>query len=146
VNPGRDKRSGVRIVSSSKEYRKYADECLGWARTARSDRERAIFLQMAQTWLEAIVRLEARQSHRINQPCNDDYRLQRRRDSVKARRPASRGETTIAKSAHVVPSPCASATAPTTMPSEINATTKNQNTELSRARSRPLANVITVPR
>jgi hypothetical protein len=58
-------------VSSSKEYREYADECLGWARTARSDRERAIFLQMAQTWLEAVVRLEARQSHRINQRGND---------------------------------------------------------------------------
>jgi hypothetical protein len=32
---------------SAKEYRDNAVECMGWARTARSDRERAIFLQMA---------------------------------------------------------------------------------------------------
>ena len=41
------------IVSSSKQYREFADECLDWARTARSDRERRIFLQMAETWLQA---------------------------------------------------------------------------------------------
>jgi hypothetical protein len=41
------------VVSSSKQYREFADECLGWARTARSDRERRIFLQMAETWLQA---------------------------------------------------------------------------------------------
>jgi hypothetical protein len=49
---------GVRTVSSSKVFREYSEECLGWARTARSDRERGIFLQMAQTWLEAAIRLE----------------------------------------------------------------------------------------
>jgi hypothetical protein len=36
-------------VPTSKEYREYADECLGWAKTAKSDREREIFLNMAQT-------------------------------------------------------------------------------------------------
>lgn len=41
-----------RIVTTPKEYREYADECLGWAKTAKSDREREIFLQMAQTWLK----------------------------------------------------------------------------------------------
>jgi hypothetical protein len=40
-------------VTKPKEYREYADECFGWAKTAKSDRERDIFLQMAQTWLEA---------------------------------------------------------------------------------------------
>jgi hypothetical protein len=43
---------GGRVILS-KEYREYADECLGWAKTARSDRERRIFLQMAETWLLA---------------------------------------------------------------------------------------------
>ena len=33
-------------MSSAEEYREFAEECLGWARTARSDRERRIFLQM----------------------------------------------------------------------------------------------------
>jgi hypothetical protein len=47
-------------MSSSDEYREFADECMGWAKTARSDKERAIFLQMAGTWLEAAVALERR--------------------------------------------------------------------------------------
>jgi hypothetical protein len=41
-----------RVVSAT-EFRENADECMDWARTARSDRERAIFLQMADTWLQA---------------------------------------------------------------------------------------------
>jgi hypothetical protein len=48
------------VVSASKEYRDYAGECLDWARTARSERERQIFLQMAQTWLAAAVRADLR--------------------------------------------------------------------------------------
>lgn len=43
-------------MSLSKEYKEYAEECMGWARTARSDRERAIFLQMSKTWMEAAIR------------------------------------------------------------------------------------------
>ena len=35
-------------MSSSKECREFADECMGWAKTARSERERRIFLQMAE--------------------------------------------------------------------------------------------------
>jgi hypothetical protein len=35
------------------EYRAYEAECMQWARSAKSDREREIFLQMAQTWFEA---------------------------------------------------------------------------------------------
>jgi len=48
-----------RIVSAT-EFRENADECMDWARTARSDRERAIFLQMAETWLQAAALLESR--------------------------------------------------------------------------------------
>jgi hypothetical protein len=40
-------------VSSAKEYREFADECFGWAKTAKTDRERDIFLQMATAWIEA---------------------------------------------------------------------------------------------
>jgi hypothetical protein len=44
----------VEVASvSSKQYREFADECLGWAKAARSDQERLIFLQMAETWLQA---------------------------------------------------------------------------------------------
>jgi hypothetical protein len=53
----------------SKEYREYADECLAWAKTAGSDKERRSFLQMAETWLRAAV--QAEQSER-RQSVNDD--------------------------------------------------------------------------
>ena len=45
-------------MPSAKEYRANADECMDWARTARSERERSIFIQMAQTWLHAAMLLE----------------------------------------------------------------------------------------
>jgi hypothetical protein len=48
-----------RIVASSNEYRANAAECVGWAKTAKSVKERDIFLQMANTWLRAAVDLEA---------------------------------------------------------------------------------------
>ena len=43
---------------SAKDFRKYADECLGWAKTAISDKERRSFLQMAEIWLKAAARYE----------------------------------------------------------------------------------------
>ena len=46
---------------SVKDYREYADECMGWAKTAKSDRERAIFVQMAQTWLQAAAIMEGKE-------------------------------------------------------------------------------------
>jgi hypothetical protein len=55
------------MVATSKEYREYADECFGWAKTAKSDRERQIFLQMAETWLVAIIQAELRD--RSEQQC-----------------------------------------------------------------------------
>jgi hypothetical protein len=54
----------ARIVTTPKEYREYADECLGWAKTSKSDREREIFLQMARTWHEAANLAEAKQTPR----------------------------------------------------------------------------------
>jgi hypothetical protein len=43
---------------SEKEYLKYADECMGWAKTARTDKERQIFVEMASTWLRAAALAE----------------------------------------------------------------------------------------
>lgn len=50
---------GGRIVSTN-NYREYADECMDWAKTAKSDNERMIFLQMAQTWLQAAALSEGK--------------------------------------------------------------------------------------
>jgi hypothetical protein len=43
---------------SAKEYREFADECMGWAKTARTDKERKIFIEMAGTWLRAVALAE----------------------------------------------------------------------------------------
>ena len=40
---------------SAKEYRDHATECMGWAKTARSDQERVTFLEMAKAWIQAAV-------------------------------------------------------------------------------------------
>jgi hypothetical protein len=53
------------MASSSKELREFADECLGWAHTARTGRERQIILQMSRTWLWAGARLDGHNSLRF---------------------------------------------------------------------------------
>lgn len=56
---------------SAKEYWDHAAECLGWAKTARSDQERITFLEMAQAWLQAAIVAERRNSpsgKRVMQP------------------------------------------------------------------------------
>jgi len=35
-------------VMSAQQYREFADECLGWAKTATSDKQRSNYLQMAE--------------------------------------------------------------------------------------------------
>jgi hypothetical protein len=44
--------------SSAKDFYDYADEHFGWAETAKTERERAIFFQMAAAWLEVAQRWE----------------------------------------------------------------------------------------
>ena len=39
-------------MSSAEEFYKNADEHFRWAESAKTDRERAIFLQMAAAWLK----------------------------------------------------------------------------------------------
>jgi hypothetical protein len=46
-------------MSLSHDFYDYADEHFGWAETARTERERSIFLQMAAAWLEAAQQWEA---------------------------------------------------------------------------------------
>ncbi|HEV2716221.1 MAG TPA: hypothetical protein VGU64_13225 [Terriglobales bacterium] len=46
-------------MDSAKHYRDYAEDCLNWAKTAKSDQERETFKRMAQTWLEAAMRAES---------------------------------------------------------------------------------------
>lgn len=47
-------------MCSVKELRTYAEEHLDWARTARTDRERDIFLKMALAWLVVTQKAEER--------------------------------------------------------------------------------------
>jgi hypothetical protein len=41
---------GERIMPSENEYREYAQECVQWAATAKTEKERQIFLEMANAW------------------------------------------------------------------------------------------------
>ena len=45
---------------SAVEFREFGAECLEWAKTAQSDEERQLFLQMARNWLYAAANLEGR--------------------------------------------------------------------------------------
>jgi hypothetical protein len=43
---------------SPHEFRRYADECLKWAKTTQSDKDRRDFLRMAEAWIKAAALLE----------------------------------------------------------------------------------------
>jgi hypothetical protein len=53
-----EKFQAAQTVLSAQDFYDYADEHFGWAETARTERERAIFLQMAAAWLEVAQRWE----------------------------------------------------------------------------------------
>jgi hypothetical protein len=42
-------------MTTVQEYRHFAEECLRWARDAKSEEERKAFLDMAHTWTQAAV-------------------------------------------------------------------------------------------
>jgi hypothetical protein len=46
-------------VTAAHEFYDYADEHFGWAESAKTERERAIFLQIAAAWLEVAQQWEA---------------------------------------------------------------------------------------
>jgi hypothetical protein len=50
---------GAIDVLLAEEFYKNADEHFSWAETAKTERERAIFLQMAAAWLEVAQKWEA---------------------------------------------------------------------------------------
>jgi hypothetical protein len=43
-------------MTTADEYRKFAEECLRWARDAKTDEERKAFLDMARAWTQAGAR------------------------------------------------------------------------------------------
>jgi hypothetical protein len=45
-------------MATSDRFRGFADECLTWARTARTDQQREAFLEMARAWTLAAARQE----------------------------------------------------------------------------------------
>ena len=44
-------------MTTSNEYQRFADECLRWARGAKSDAERKAFLDMARAWIQAAAKM-----------------------------------------------------------------------------------------
>jgi hypothetical protein len=56
-------------VSSAEEFYKNADEHFGWAESAKTERERAIFLQMAAAWLEVAQKWEADNARHLHGLC-----------------------------------------------------------------------------
>ena len=51
-------------MSSAEDFYNYADEHFGWAKTAKTERERAIFFQMAAAWLKVAQRWETSATQR----------------------------------------------------------------------------------
>ena len=45
-------------MTTAKEYRHFAEECLRWASEADTEQDRAAFLELARDWTLAALRLE----------------------------------------------------------------------------------------
>jgi hypothetical protein len=45
-------------AEDSKEFRQNAQDCLQWARDAKTDEERKAFVDMARTWMQAATKAE----------------------------------------------------------------------------------------
>jgi hypothetical protein len=64
-------------MSSLKEYREYATERVEWAKSAKTDQERDIFLQMAKSWMDAALIARAREvpplSPALTKPPSDQH-------------------------------------------------------------------------
>ena len=65
-------------MSSAQEFYDNADEHFGWAETAKTERERAMFFQMAAAWLEVAQRWETKRSGPTSQiRCRNDGATER---------------------------------------------------------------------
>jgi hypothetical protein len=62
-----EKLQAAQTVLSAQDFYDYADEHFGWAETARTERERAIFFQMAAAWLEVAQKWETSARRRAPQ-------------------------------------------------------------------------------
>jgi hypothetical protein len=75
-------------MALAREFRENADDCFVWAKTANSDRERAIFLDMARNWLEAASRVEGSKityklrAKRLEQPAPASGTTRRKRTAA----------------------------------------------------------------
>ena len=69
--------NSARVVPSAEGFRANAEEHLGWARTAYTDREREIFVKMARAWLEAASRAEERTLLSEPSPTRPDEKIGR---------------------------------------------------------------------
>jgi len=49
---------GGKPMTTAKEYREFAKECLKWADEAKADNDRNSFLELARDWTLAAIRLE----------------------------------------------------------------------------------------
>ena len=59
----------ISCVDRSEQYRRFAQECLGMARTSESEQTRVILIQMAQVWFRLA---EARASDAAGRPPDGD--------------------------------------------------------------------------
>jgi hypothetical protein len=59
---------GADVMSSAKEYREYATECMDWAKSAKTEQERDIFLQMAKSWMDAALIARDREAPLLSTP------------------------------------------------------------------------------
>ena len=51
-------------MTDAKEYRDFAEECLKWAQETKDDAQREVFLEMANSWVQAAARLDSETRHR----------------------------------------------------------------------------------
>ena len=50
------------VVSTAKEFYENAAECFRWAKTAKTERERLIFMQMRDAWLEVARKRQTKEA------------------------------------------------------------------------------------
>ena len=73
------------------KFREYAAEHLDWAETAKSDRERQTFEQMARAWLEAAALWESASQADVEEPiARDCYSRTRRPIALRRGRSAKK--------------------------------------------------------
>ena len=49
---------GESIMSKADEFRQYAEEAMGWARDSKDEKQRAILINLARTWVQAAANQE----------------------------------------------------------------------------------------